>query len=195
MITVIDIDGVIIDFAGATLNIINDITGAQRTIDEITHCNIFHALGVDALIAKQVRDVWRAPGFARGLPVYPYAHELLTELRKLGPVVAATAPLVTEEGLAPHWINDRYGHLRDLGFAPHEIIFTHTKERISGDAIIEDNKNNAELWALENQESTTILIDRPWNRHGALVGSNCIRWCEPAATSLADFLGCMAGAS
>lgn len=160
----VDVDGILVDFASTYLELLFCHTGRRHHQDEI-HSFDFH-LSVsskeeDAAIWKHVTST---PGLVSAIPVYDGAMVFLDELRKLGRVVACTSPA------GPLWTAERAQWLLQVaGFHKRDVVIASDKSLVRGDYLIDDATHNIEGWVAENRHGLGILFDRPWNRSAGCV--------------------------
>lgn len=117
-----------------------------------------------------------ARGFCSALQPYPGSHELVQQLRRLGDVVAVTAPMHS-----PHWAHERCCWLRDhFGFERDDVISTTGKHWVAGDFLADDSAVHLARWSERwGTPQRAFLVDQPYNLAGA---------CTYPRGSLADFL-------
>lgn len=158
LLILIDVDGVLADFAGSFINLANELfhRGAPKlTVDQVTDfdfakCGILTESQVHTLFAAIAAD----SNFTRCLPVLPGAREALADLREIGRVVAVTSPLYAGE-----WVNGRVDWLKGLGFKETAIVFCKDKSLVRGDLLIDDGEHNIKT-AMTDE---AFMINAPWN--------------------------------
>lgn len=161
----LDVDGVLADFVGRMCARMYErapwlpITPRDITTWELSACMSSEAFAL-------ANEVMHEPGFAWHLDAYPGAKELVDGLRKLGHVVALTAPL----GGSPTWIDARTRWLEErMGFDRHDIVFCPSKHKhmFACDELVEDNPKTLENWRAMVKSSTAgFLVRRPWTESG-----------------------------
>lgn len=157
---VLDVDGVLADFVGGALRIVNSLTPYNTFArHHVTEWEI------ESLLPEQARWAFRAqlnrPGFAAGLR--PLGSEVLyaRALQAWGhDVVIATSPLET----SPTWVAERNEwvgwHLGGV-----EIYHTHDKTGVRGDIFVDDKPEHVRAWQAANPKGMAYLFDAPYNRH------------------------------
>jgi 5'(3')-deoxyribonucleotidase len=151
----IDVDGVLADFIGAWLDVFNGVTAEwdvapvlREHVDgmRIHECKeilkrqeeVRERGGEDALemTGQLVNDF----GFCTNIDRYPWAKELVQELRDLGRVRFVTHPLEGHRTWA--FERDRW-LVRHFGAKLHEVMHVRDKSLVAGSVLIEDNVHNA----------------------------------------------------
>src|ERR1039458_10062200 len=122
----LDIDGVIADFAGAALELVHQLTGKHYKPEAVTTWEVF-----DSIPEPQAKDevyrILKAPGGCAGIPVYPEALAGIERLREIAQIVAVTSPF---KG-SPTWAHEREEWLSaHFGSAISYVISSGRKERV-----------------------------------------------------------------
>lgn len=157
----VDIDGVLCDFIGPVVAKVNDLTGENYTVDDVTTFQAYDALRVPKKQRREADAHVRTKNFCRDLKPYPGALDFLAELRAFADVVALTAPFNSD-----HWHREREWWLvHDAGFAHADVVFAHSvqKPRYDADALVDDRASTVNEWS-ERRAGVPILLSRPWNR-------------------------------
>jgi 5'(3')-deoxyribonucleotidase len=156
-----DIDGIIVNFTAAYLELVERTTGRVHREHEIHSFNFHESIvskGEDLAIWKHIAST---PGFVHALPLYKDALDFLEVLRSLGRVVACTSPA------SPLWTAERAQWLREVArFDRRDIVVTNDKSLIYGDYLIDDHYDNIQAWEGAPQNSRDgvgLLFRRPWN--------------------------------
>lgn len=140
----IDCDGVLADFMGAVLPLIERLLG--RPFDpttELTTWDLFEAPAI-LPIAHELRACIDAPGFCLDFALLPGGAEGLARVRELtDDVVCVTSPWSTSRT----WAHDRTEWLiSKLDFTRDKIDHSRGKYRIDGDVFVDDHANNVVTW-------------------------------------------------
>jgi 5'(3')-deoxyribonucleotidase len=149
-VILVDVDGVLADFTGH----LSKETGIPE--DAFTAFKF-----EDCLTPEQTelcRDVLARPGFCSTIPAYKGAKSFVKNLKKLGEVVAVTAPWHS----CTTWEWERRGWLKNLGIGRMISAKAEDKHLIQGEYLIEDRIDTLECW--RGGGRFPILLDRPWNR-------------------------------
>ncbi len=151
---VLDVDGVLCDFQTPALDTIERLTGRRPSVD------VYDFL--EGFADYEKADCWAAMnerGFCEGLNPYPGARAFVDDLRKLGRVVFATAPMrgLTWEGERRRWIVDH------MGAAWGDVASVPDKTLVSGEAFIDDHPEHVRDWRAHH-DGLALLFDRPFNR-------------------------------
>lgn len=141
-VVLLDIDGVVCDYASAFVSEINRITGKSLDARDIDRWDIGEWAGIcpeenDAVMAQVTSKGW-----CRDLRPYEGAVQGVERLRDLADVVVLTAPMHGK-----HWHAERVEWIRDhLGLQPEDVIFSKRKELVEGDVLIEDRAETVSHW-------------------------------------------------
>lgn len=165
MIYVLDVDGVIADFVGGALEVINELHPAAHapdvrfTPDDVTQWEI------ETLLPEHMRAEFMArcgaPGFCAALKEYPGACAVVHGLRECGhTIVFATSPWN-----CPTWIGERTDWLRERFGGDVAIYHVKTKTHVYGDVFVDDKPEHVSAWAAAHPNGQALLLDRPYNRH------------------------------
>lgn len=150
----LDVDGVLADFAGALLR----WAGPQYTREQLTEWDLMKAIGLED--RQHLFDEYASePGFCESLQVIDGALGLVDELRRVADIVLVTSPY----SAARLWTFERLRWLeKHFGISKHDVIFAKRKYLVKGDIMIDDAPHNIE--AFIDQGGLGLLIDQPWNR-------------------------------
>jgi 5'(3')-deoxyribonucleotidase len=160
----LDCDGLLADFTGAVVALVNRRTGRTYTAEDVTQWDMLAALGEQHLAAELHREICQ-PGFCSKLQPFRGALAALNTLRHIGHVTIVTAPYVG----SVYWMGERLDWLRQhMGVRPsaRDVIFAARKEQILGDVLIDDRVENVCDFARSGRPA--ILWDRPYNRAAEL---------------------------
>lgn len=158
----VDVDGVLVNFAGEYLRLLGELHGVHRSEANITSFSFDQCVSTP----EQDRSIWQhiqaTPGLVYALPVYEGAMDFLAALRQKGRVVACTSPA------NPLWTAERAQWLVDkAGFAKRDVIIASDKALCAFDYLVDDHlKNTAEWQAGAGMGGFALLFDRPWNHNG-----------------------------
>lgn len=154
-----DCDGVIADFAGACLELIEAATGVPRTKEEIKEHDIFGSLGLKHM--KHILDsAVERGGWCLGIKPYNDAKCGIDMLRSHGEFIIVTSPMH-----ARHWMYERTVWLEQYFNIPSEkVIFAREKQHIVGDVFIDDNYTNVVNWSKRFPAGLAVLYgDHKYN--------------------------------
>lgn len=164
-IVLLDCDGVMADFSTKCIEFINQRTGRNYTIDDVTEWDIFQSLGQEDL-EPALDAAINIDEFCLEIPVLQGTKEALKELRKLSTVVCVTAPhhAVLWPGHRSIWLQEK------LGFDKQHIAQIHSKFLVFGDVFVDDNGKNVSQWKkwwmkYSTHDCDALLWDRLYNRH------------------------------
>jgi hypothetical protein len=151
----VDCDGVVADFVGATIKIAN-ANGFNLSNDDIKHDTrqypYWDACGLDRI----VKDV----GFCESIPVIDGAQEFIERIRGAGiNVVFVTSPMKDSK----HWHWERQQWLeKHFGVKRTNLIYATEKRYVNGFCFLDDHVGNILDWQ-EYNKNKAILIKQPWN--------------------------------
>lgn len=163
-IILLDVDGVVADFAGPFLAKANEITGMSVSPADIRQWDILTAFP-DQQHGDILEHTYK-PGFCTALPTLPGAVEGVRRLREIGDVYALTSPWTSET-----WCWERTRWLRDrLDFDKHDVLHVpgNRKHLVRGDVLIDDKLETVVEWTRSNPEGLALLWDAPYNHAGTL---------------------------
>lgn len=155
----VDVDGVLADFATGGCRWAR-VLGAPDSLTPATLGNY----RIESYVPATARKKWwtrvTARGFCLSLKPMPGALEAVMELRRLGDVVALTAPMDS-----PHWSYERMEWLRDhFDFARENVISTSGKRWVPGQFFADDTIDQLQDWTDRwGSRGGAFLIDAPYN--------------------------------
>jgi 5'(3')-deoxyribonucleotidase len=156
----LDVDGIICDFAQVYINILNRQTGRRHTVEDVTHWDFYECVATQAEDAAVWRHISSTPRTVSGAGSYIMNLNAYYMLTWRGVrVVAVTTP----RWHCPLWMPERFTWLADRGFSTKDIVFTSDKSLIGGDMLIDDNFENVSQWQAKHPYGRGILLTRPWN--------------------------------
>lgn len=152
MILLVDCDDVLSDFATRFREYVKWAHGVDFTYADVQDYQYHTVPGFD----PSWWDLCKFPGFAGGMEPLPGAVEAVKKLRILAEVFCVTSPYHDSHW----WMDERLRWLEErLGFDYQHVIFTHRKDMIRGDILLEDRWDNAATFPGKG-----VLFDRPWNQ-------------------------------
>lgn len=147
----LDVDGVLADFAGAVANRLGLDPNSFST-PEMT----------EVMNERQKEEFFYLSfehSFCEELHSYGGTTEFYQKLLKR----TSDIVIVTKPWNGPLWYQERITWLSDhFSISKDSIIFCSKKELIEGDVLIEDNAENLNKWC-EAHNKPGILLNRPWN--------------------------------
>lgn len=178
-IILLDIDGVVIDWIGGALKVVEDVAGKTLTADDITEWDIFEQHSLSEYADECYRR-YNAPGFTLGLQPYAEAKGGVEWLKSIADIVVVTSPTWNkriadaeddEDALAQAldesttcFISERaYNLKKHFGLKRNQLVFTPAKHRVDGDFLIDDKVENVAEWVKEQGGRGGLLWTRPWN--------------------------------
>ena len=154
-----DVDGVLADFTGAMLEVVNRVCGASYTHEDVMQFEFTEALKLTREQTHAVHVEISAPGFALGLSELPAGIDAVCKLRAAGHTIRfVTSPW----DLSPTWKDERRSWLRARFLWAHDIVFAHDKSGVGGHLLIDDKPASCFSWWQYGRNA--LLVDQPWNR-------------------------------
>ncbi len=157
----LDCDGVLANFVGGALKELKKATGIYLKEQDIT--GPFHRV-LDRSTWRDIQILVAQPSFCQNLNWYPDAKSFVNSCKQLGKVLVVTKP----------WFSYSWCFERDEWLYPYmdisNVVYTHHKEVVRGDVLVEDTAENIDAWLQANPGGTGILINRPWNRKDKCAG-------------------------
>lgn len=150
----LDMDGVLANFVKAT----SAAHGREYLPESITQFNMAELWG---LSAEEFWSPLSGALFWEDIEPYPWAEELLSELRAIAPVTICTAP-----SRDPHCAGGKLAWLkRELKIKPHEVVLCNKKYLLARPSNILIDDSDSKIKAFGSQGGRTILFPQPWNEH------------------------------
>lgn len=160
MTTVLDADGVLFDYTGHTLELLD----VGLTIDDIKEFNLRSALknlrGRE--VARRADAIRFSAKFCAGQPLLPWARELVELCMDLGDILILTAPSANRG-----WYDARIEALRTkLNLHQDNVMVGRAKFRVSADLFVDDKPSNIIEWATDDRRRPSdraVLLAWPYN--------------------------------
>lgn len=169
--TLLDIDGVAANFIEGCRPIAERLLGRSVHHDEVDEFMIEKALG---MTKDQTDELYRhvmAEGWCRALPAYEGAKECVAQIREFSTVVPVTSHFFASK----HWVYERDEWiLEHLGIPKTDIVHTHRKFQIDGDALVDDKVSHLSAWKRRHPQGQAILFKRRYNEREGWVGGETI---------------------
>jgi 5'(3')-deoxyribonucleotidase len=173
----LDVDGVIGDFATRVLDLARKFVPHEHTVKDIRTWEIFDSFPDLATYKRQVYEMMRGPGGCYSIPVAEGAKEGVARLRELADVHVVTSPFPS----SATWMGEREAWLRDhFGFTHDDITHTHRKSILDGDVLVDDKAANVEGWlhhpSTRRLHSTMERVAVLWNQpHNSMDKTRALR--------------------
>lgn len=170
----VDVDGVLADFIGSALRIVNGLFGTSHVPEDVTEFSIADSLGLNAEQASLMkRAIGGSPRLAGGLAVLPGAKDGMRALREVADVYIVTSSWDSNET----WEYDRKAWLkRNFGIGHHDIVFTAAKHLVYGDVLVDDKTSTCEAWREAWPNGVAVQWRTPHNRRDAWSGVSASDW-------------------
>ena len=178
-LVLVDVDGVLCDFIGGVLDIVETVTGKRRQREEIDQFDFVAALGLnpnDARVLKSIIDMRRK--FCARLSPFPGAFDGIAKLVDLADIHIVTSPWNSNET----WTSEREWWLNHHFAIPHRLV-THTsaKHLIAGDWLVDDKTETCERWQAAHPNGVAVQWITPHNRKDGWTGRATNSWDELCA--------------
>lgn len=172
MVILVDIDGVLANFAKSLYSLAYMVTGKIFREKDLSSWDLNQNFSPEEEAA-----VWgvltETKGFVLDIDPYEYTAQFLHELRTLGTVVAVTSPQFT-----PYWMYERGLWLMEHGFTKETIILADSKYHTQGDVFIDDKPSNVDSWVEANPKGLGFFLAKPYTRHIPTKGIALESWDE-----------------
>lgn len=154
-IILLDCDGVLCDFVGGVIDVLG--VGAREDFTSLYMRDV-----LDHGSLREVEEAIRTPGWCYRLEPYDGAFSFVKDLKTWADVQIVTTPYLAHST----WCDERLQWLGvQMGVPNIDVTFTHWKQLVHGDVLVEDSLDNIEQWQFRNRPLTRpIVIDQPWNR-------------------------------
>lgn len=175
MRVLLDCDGVLADFVGGWLSLINADRGTSHTLADVTDWDICASIGIpEGERGATKRLLAEFPGFAGQLEVIPGALDGVRRLQQIAEVYIVTSSWDSH----PTWEYDRKAWLkRHFEISSDKIIFAHDKHVCVGDALIDDRTDTLAAW-MTHHNGVPIQWQTPHNRKDGWAGFSTNNWDE-----------------
>lgn len=167
---VLDVDGVLADFTGATLEFIERNYGFYSS-DPLTDWDFMDAPSLRPY-RRVAKGHWDTPGFCAGLNPLPGTVEIVAQMRAFCHIHFATSPM----GTNPSWIQERNAWLaQHFGADPLASDITHTSKKsvVKGHVFVDDKFENVEEYQLTHPDSLVFLRNHSYNAASPWNGRRC----------------------
>lgn len=153
----LDCDGVLVDCAAAVHAAAERILGCSVPhYSEWKHFEFGEAMGLTPQEAEYFfREIQLHPTLGHDIELFPGAAEFVRKLAETRDVVFVTAHWRGIE----HWVSAR-DKLLSENFPGIDVVYTHAKHRVLGDALLDDKPENIDM-----NPARGWLFDQPWNRN------------------------------
>jgi 5'(3')-deoxyribonucleotidase len=162
-VILLDVDGVMTDFVGQMIKIINDQFPLRSfTHEDITEWNVEKCIDLDiADVSSYCLSIMSQPGFVMTMRPKDGTIQGIKVIQSLGDVYAVTSPMV----LNPLWEAERRTWLKNIvGLDRKQVISTAAKHLIVGDVFVDDKATNITRWHEAFPHGRALLWDAPYNR-------------------------------
>ena len=172
-VVLLDVDGVLADFIGGVLDLVEHVTGLCREREDVDRFDFCEALGLRGDDARAVKRAIAERGFCERLLPYEGARLGVRALQEIADVYIVTSPWNS----CPTWTYERESWLwRHFKIPSSRVIHARAKHRVAGDVFVDDRTNTVAEWRAEWPDSVAIRWNTPHNAHDPWDGITCDRW-------------------
>ena len=170
----VDVDGVLANFVGGALAIVNNMLGTRYVSEEVTGFDFCAALGLPRDVAAAVkRAIGATRGFAAELDVLPGAIEGMSRLQRIAEVYIVTSPWNSNAT----WTHEREAWLhKHFGIAHSRVIHTSAKHICAGDLLVDDKTETCAAWRSAHPRGVAVQWRTAHNRRDAWDGLSTGDW-------------------
>ncbi len=175
----LDVDGVLADFAGRFLDLVNAHWGTNHRPEDVTTYDIAAALGWARKQAEVAYGlISEDQDFAADLAVFPGALDGVRALGAVAEIYAVTSPWHSH----PRWAHDRTNWLwRHFEIPASRVVHTAAKHICVGDFLVDDKTETLERWQAEHPAGVAVQWITPHNRRDGWNGIALKDWGELVA--------------
>jgi 5'(3')-deoxyribonucleotidase len=152
----VDCDGVMADFVGATLSIAHRISSKRWAVEDLKGWDFWESMKDRAVpdLEARIKKAISEEGFCSEIPVIPGAVEGVESLRTIADVVVVTTPWRSRT-----WAHERFEWLeRNFGLHRDLVIQTSNKADVDGDMLVDDSPANLRKWDKRRMERGARVI-------------------------------------
>lgn len=173
-VVLLDCDGVLADFVGAALELINDQLGKRFTRDDVTGWDFTASLGLQPDVGAWIkRQIGATKGFASSLDAYPGAVDGVRRLCEVAEVYVVTAPWNSNAT----WAFERESWLKhNFGIGHDRVIHTSAKHLVHGDILVDDKTSTCKQWRAAWPDGVVLRWSTPHNWREAWDGTSTADW-------------------
>lgn len=148
----LDIDGVVFNPQLELIASANKLFDTNYTIEDVTR---FDYNNFPRRVKQHFLKCWDTFDYNTIAPVEGF-YESYAQLKHLGRVIVVTAPMPGSLHLTSKW-----SKLTRL-FGEKNIVFTHSKELVAADILIDDGPKYIDQWL--SKDKPIVILEQPWNK-------------------------------
>jgi len=172
-LVLLDVDGVLADFVGGVLEIVEDVTGLARDREEIDRFDFCDALGVGVDDARVIKRAMASRGFCDCLAPCEGARDGVRALQEIAEVRVITTPWDSSET----WTYERESWLwRHFKIPAKHVMHVREKFRVPADAFVDDKTSAVREWRDAWPDRFAIRWNTPNNARDQWDGIRCSDW-------------------
>ncbi len=172
-IVLVDCDGVLADFVGGVLELVENVTGLAYEPHDVDQFDFCKALKIGGLDASLIKHKIGAPGFCTSLAPYDGARKGIEALREIAEVYIVTSPWNS----CATWTSERESWLWRHFKVPHShIVHTSAKHLVCGDVFVDDKTSMVAAWESAWPDRVAVRWNTPHNRNDQWDGVRCASW-------------------
>jgi 5'(3')-deoxyribonucleotidase len=170
----LDCDGVLADFVGGFLKLVNARFGTSLSSADVTCWDIAEALGWSRERAMEAYGlITECDQFAAKLDVLAGAVSGVRRLREVAEVYIVTSPWWSQ----PTWLRDRTNWLhKHFGITANNVVYTGAKHLIVGDVLVDDKTSTCEAWRAAHPGGVAVQWSTPHNLRDRWDGPSTLDW-------------------
>lgn len=172
-VVLLDCDGVLADFIGGVLEIVERITGLCFDRHDVDQYDFCAALGIRGMDASLIKQAIAERGFCERLAPLEGARAGVKALHLIADVYVVTSPWNSSET----WTHDRESWLwRHFKIPSSRVIHTSAKHLVCGDVFVDDKTSTVAAWRDAWPDCGAVRWDTPHNANDAWDGTTCSSW-------------------
>lgn len=170
----LDVDGVLSDFVGSWIKLLNAHFDRSWTHADVTHFDVCESLDIPVdQRGDAKRLISEFPNFAATHDVLPGAIEGVFWLQHVADVYIVTSPWNSH----PTWTSDREKWLKKyFGIHHDRVVHTSAKHVVSGDILVDDKTSTLDAWQSAHPLGVAVQWRTPHNRRDAWSGVSTCSW-------------------
>jgi 5'(3')-deoxyribonucleotidase len=172
-IVLLDCDGVLADFIGGVLEIVEHTLGLAYKHEDVDRFDFCAALSLAQHEARAVKSSISTRGFCSSLVPYDGAKRGVAALEEIADVYIVTSPWDSCET----WEHERKAWLyRHFKIPSSRVIHTSAKHLVCGDVFVDDKTSAVAAWREAWRFATAVRWNTPHNARDEWNGRICTSW-------------------
>lgn len=155
----LDVDGMLLDFATPAKEVVRSITGEEPLHDILDDYDMFRQFDKDT--QNKIYAAMKVPNWCLDIEPYPGAVDFIAKISQKVNVYFVTSPLG-----GPNWAHEReLAIFKHFGFPRKYVVSTMSKEICVGDCFVDDKPAHVQKWAEHHKHGCAIVWDQPYNKN------------------------------